>query len=77
VTAFFALNGALFASLYSRFPAIQDRTGTSEGELGLALLCAMLGLLATQPVAGALVSRFGSRPVTVSYTHSPSPRDRG
>lgn len=63
VTAFFALNGALFASLYSRFPAVQDRTGTSEGELGLALLCAMLGLLLTQPVAGALVSRFGSRPV--------------
>jgi MFS family permease len=63
VTAFFALNGALFASLYSRFPAIQDRTATSEGELGLALLCAMIGLLLTQPVAGALVSRFGSRPV--------------
>lgn len=63
VTAFFALNGWLFASLYSRFPAVQDRTGASEGELGLALLCAMLGLLVAQPLAGALVSRLGSRPV--------------
>jgi MFS family permease len=63
VTAFFALNGFLFASVYSRFPAVQDRTGASEGELGLALLCAMLGLLVTQPLAGALVSRFGSRPI--------------
>jgi MFS family permease len=63
ITAVFALNGALFASLFARFPAIQDRTGISEGELGLALFCAMLGLLAIQLVAGALVSRFGSRPL--------------
>ncbi len=63
ITAIFALNGALFASAFARLPAIQDRTGISEGQLGLALLCAMLGLLASQPVAGALVSRFGSRPV--------------
>lgn len=63
VTAFFALNGCLFASLYSRFPAVQDRTGASEGELALALLCAMLGLLLAQPLAGAVVSRVGSRPV--------------
>jgi MFS family permease len=63
ITAIFALNGALFASAFARLPAIQDRTGISEGQLGLALLCAMLGLLSSQPVAGALVSRFGSRPV--------------
>lgn len=63
MTAFFVLNGSLYAAFYSRFPAVQDRTGASEGELGLALLCAMLGLLAAQPLAGALVSRFGSRPV--------------
>ena len=45
VTVAFALNGVLFASIFSRLPAIQDRTGTSDGELGLALLCSMLGLL--------------------------------
>jgi MFS family permease len=63
ITAVFALNGFMFASVYSRFPAVQDRTATSEGEIGLALLCGMLGLLSVQLVAGALVSRSGSRPV--------------
>jgi MFS family permease len=66
ITAIFALNGALFASVFARLPAIQERCGISEGELGLALLCAMLGLLSSQPVAGALVSRFGSRPVVLA-----------
>lgn len=65
ITAVFALNGSLFASLFARLPAIQDRTGIGEGQLGLALLCAMIGLLSVQLVAGALVSRFGSRPVVV------------
>jgi MFS family permease len=66
ITAIFALNGSLFLSLFARLPAIQDRTGIGEGELGLALLCAMIGLLFVQPVAGALVSRFGSRPVVLA-----------
>lgn len=65
IAAIFALNGALFASAYARLPAIQDRADISDGQLGLALLCAMLGLLSSQPVAGALVSRFGSRPVAL------------
>ncbi len=63
VSVFFALNGALFATIFSRLPAIQERTGLSEGVLGLALLCAMVGLLASQAVAGGLVQRLGSRPV--------------
>ncbi len=63
VSVVFALNGALFATIFSRLPAIQERTGLSEGVLGLALLCAMMGLLASQAVAGGLVTRLGSRPV--------------
>ena len=63
VTVVFALNGALFATIFSRLPAIQERTGLGEGALGLALLCSMLGLLGSQAVAGALVARFGSRPL--------------
>jgi MFS family permease len=65
ITAVFALNGTMFASLFARLPAIQERASIGDGELGLALLCAMLGLLSVQAVAGALVSRFGSRPVVV------------
>lgn len=66
VTAFFALNGSLFASLFARLPAVQDRTGLGDGALGLALLGAMLGLVASQPVAGALVARLGSRPLVIA-----------
>jgi MFS family permease len=66
ITTIFALNGSLFASLFSRLPAIQDRTSISEGQLGLALLCAMVGLLGVQPIAGMLVSRFGSRPIVTA-----------
>jgi len=61
VTAIFALNGALFASIFSRLPAIQERAGIGDGALGLALLCSMLGLLVSQLSAGALVARVGSR----------------
>jgi MFS family permease len=65
VTAIFALNGALFASIFSRLPAIQERTEIGDGALGLALLCAMLGLLSSQLITGPLVARRGSRPLVV------------
>ncbi|HEY6777344.1 MAG TPA: MFS transporter [Thermoleophilaceae bacterium] len=61
VTVVFALNGALFASIFSRLPAIQERAGIGDGALGLALLCSMVGLLVAQVGAGALVTRVGSR----------------
>ena len=65
VTAIFALNGALFASIFSRLPAIQERVDIGDGALGLALLCAMLGLLASQLVAGPLIARRGSRTLVI------------
>ena len=63
VTVVFALNGVLFASIFSRLPAIKDKTSLNAGALGLALLCSMLGLLLSQLGTGPLVARFGSRPV--------------
>jgi MFS family permease len=66
VTAVFALNGALFASIFSRLPVIQERTEIGDGALGLALLCAMIGLLGSQVVAGPLVARQGSRPLVIA-----------
>lgn len=65
ITAIFALNGTLFASIFSRLPTIQDRTELSDGALGLALLCSMLGLVVSQFAAGALVARIGSRRLVV------------
>ena len=65
VTVVFALNGALFASIFSRLPAIQERAGIGDGALGLALLCAMLGLLVSQLGAGAVAARLGTRPLVL------------
>lgn len=66
ITVVFALNGAFFASLFARFPALQDRTGASDGELGLVLLGSMAGLLLSQTVTGMLVARHGSRPLVLA-----------
>ncbi len=60
----FAGNGVLFASLFSRLPEVQERLGLDEGELGLALLGAPVGLLAVVGLAGAGVVRAGSRRVS-------------
>ena len=65
VTAVFALNGVLFASIFSRLPVIQERTDIGDGALGLALLCSMVGLLTSQVVAGPLIVRLGSRPLVI------------
>ena len=65
ISAVFALNGAMFTAMFSRLPAIREDTGLSEGQLGLALLCAFLALFVAQPIGGALAARFGSRPVVL------------
>lgn len=64
VTVAFAVNGATFASLYSRMPDLQREHGLSDGTLGLVLLAGALTLMLTQPLAGALVARRGSAPLT-------------
>ena len=53
----------LFSSLFARMPAIKGNLGLGEGELGIALLCGSAGLILSQPLAGALTTRFGSRPL--------------
>lgn len=66
ITAFFALDGFLFAGWVVRIPAIKDRTGASEGDLGLALLGVSAGAVATMMVTGRLCRRFGTHPTTVA-----------
>jgi MFS family permease len=53
------------SSLYARLPAIKDDLQLSAGQLSVALLGLTAGLLAAQPLTGALVSRRGSAPATV------------
>ena len=64
VAAIFLLNGLLFGSWAARIPAVRDRLGLSDGELGLALGFVAVGSLLSMPLAGALASRVGSRPAT-------------
>ena len=55
----------LYGTWAARIPEIQAQAGLSEGALGLALLGAAVGLVASASVAGALVERFGAHRVTL------------
>ena len=60
----FAANGVLYGTWAARIPKIQARCGLSEGELGLALLGAAVGLVVAASMAGQLVARHGALAVT-------------
>lgn len=66
ITGVFFLNGLCFSAWYARVPAIQQQLELSPGELGIALFGAPAGLLAAQPLAGALTVRHGSRPLVAA-----------
>ena len=65
-TLIFFVNGVMFASWVARIPQVQDNLDLSEGSLGLALLVLACGALLSLLIAGWLVARFGSRPVTAT-----------
>ncbi len=66
LTAFFAMDGFLFAGWVVRIPAIKAQTGAGAGALGLALLGVSAGAVAFMMIAGRLCRRFGSPLVTVA-----------
>jgi MFS family permease len=65
VAFLFFTPGAAFGTWAARVPAVQDRAGLSEGELGVALAGLMIGAWSGLPVGGALAARFGSRAALV------------
>ncbi len=65
VSTVFFINGFVFASWVPHIPTVQSRLGLSTSLLGLALLGVAAGALVAMPVTGALVSRWGSRFVTL------------
>ncbi|MFF0730381.1 MFS transporter [Streptomyces chartreusis] len=65
ITAFFALDGFLFAGWVVRIPGIKHQTGASAGDLGLALLGVSAGAVLTMTLTGRLCRRYGSHQVTV------------
>ncbi|MBM4795900.1 MFS transporter [Streptomyces sioyaensis] len=66
VTAFFAMDGFLFAGWVVRIPAIKAQTGAGAGALGLALLGVSAGAVAFMMITGRLCRRFGSHTVTTA-----------
>ncbi|MFC8454726.1 MFS transporter [Kitasatospora sp. NPDC057223] len=66
LTAFFAMDGFLFAAWVVRIPDIRGQVSATHSALGLALLCISAGAVATMAVVGRLCVRYGSRPVTVA-----------
>jgi MFS family permease len=61
----FALNGIVIGSWAPRMPALAEQIGASPGVLGLSLLGASVGMIATASFAGRLCARFGA-PVVVA-----------
>ena len=64
VAAIFLLNGVIFGSWAARIPAVRDRVGLSDGELGIVLACAAIGSIVAMPIAGGRAARIGSRRAT-------------
>ncbi len=60
-SAFFFLFGFCFASWASRIPAIQQKLGLSETQLGIVLFSLPVGLFVSLPLSGWLVAKKGSK----------------
>ncbi|QMU76293.1 MFS transporter [Streptacidiphilus sp. PB12-B1b] len=65
VTAFFALDGFVFAAWVVRIPAVKAQVHASAGVLGLTLLCVSAGAIVAMGPVGRLCLRHGTRAVTV------------
>jgi MFS family permease len=64
-TAFFAVDGFVFATWAVRIPAVKAATHASPATLGVALLGLSGGAIATMAISGALCRRFGAGRMTV------------
>jgi MFS family permease len=61
VTIFFFVSGFGFSTWASRIPTIQQQLHLNEAQLGIVLFALPIGLMATLPVTGVLLSRRDSR----------------
>jgi MFS family permease len=64
VTTIFFANGALVANWFARVPDVKLALGLSEGALSIGLLAMAVGALLSQPTAGWVIGKVGSRKVT-------------
>lgn len=66
VGAFFFTQGLCFASWASRIPDIKSMLGLSDAGLGSVLLALPVGSLASLPLSGWMVSKFGSKKMVIN-----------
>jgi len=66
VSVIFFVNGVILASWVPHIPAVKQRLGIGDGELGLVLLSMAAGAVCALSAAGWLVERFGSRAMTTA-----------
>jgi MFS family permease len=64
-TAFF-LNGFILANWVSRLPRIQEHFDAHDGIIGAMLFALSCGAVAAMPLAGWIISKFGSRRITLA-----------
>ncbi|WP_030799827.1 MFS transporter [Streptomyces sp. NRRL S-337] len=57
----FLVHGSVTGNFATRIPWIQDHTGISAGQLGLALAFPAIGASLAMPLAGRISHRFGAR----------------
>ena len=66
VSGFFFIAGFVFASWASRIPDIKNHLHLSDAGLGSVLLALPAGLMTGLPLAGYLVSRYGSKKIMIA-----------
>jgi MFS family permease len=65
ITAFFAMDGFVFATWAVRIPAVKAAVGASPATLGIALLGVSAGAIAMMALTGTLCRRLGSARLVV------------
>jgi MFS family permease len=66
VAVLFVLNGAVYANIVPRLPAIKAELGLSNTALGTAVAAMPVGALVSGLLAGRLIARFGSGRLAVA-----------
>ena len=64
ISTIFFINGVVLASWVPHLPAVKAQHAISNGQLGIVLLSMAAGSILALPLAGGLISRFGSRRMT-------------
>jgi MFS family permease len=62
---FFFISGFGYTTWASRIPSIQQSLHLNEAQLGAALFAMPIGLMATMPITGRLLSRFSSSRIMI------------